>query len=427
MKSNKFFAAALIILAFTAGYSQLPEFNYQRTSGIPVFYYDLVSFAKPGSDSTAVTVYTKICYDELQFLKTEPGFRATYELTILLTDKKGRDKAHRIVNKEINEALFENTNSRTLFSITKTNFVLKPGIYKVNISLTDLDAKKTRRMKSEVEVPEFFSQKLMISDLLIADSLNTDSTGIKIINPNVFGNFLDNQKFLYVYSEIYSLENIQDVKIKLKLADKDNNEKVIKKFTKKLEGSITPVLLKLGRKELKNGKYDIIMTVESSKYVAGQKRPILIKWQNMPSASEDLDEAIEQMRWIAKSSFLKKLRKMDETGKKRVFSEFWKSLDPSPGTEENEIMDEYYKRVEIATENFGTFLPGWKTDRGMVYIILGPPDDVERHPFEVSSKPYEVWFYQQFNRDLYFMDERGYGEYRLINPEIFWEMVNRTR
>ncbi|MCD6115570.1 GWxTD domain-containing protein [bacterium] len=431
MKKNKILKRtalfAFVLLCSISAYSQLPEFNYRPTEGIPVFYYDIVSFAKPGNDSTKVSIYTRIRYDELQFVKTDPGFKASYELVIVALDKNGDDCAHKIITKEVSVPIYDKTNSRKLFNITETDFLLLPGIYKVKISLTDLDAKKTRKLKTDFEVPKFFTEKIMLSDILLADTVFTDSTKKFKIKPNVFGNYLDTQKNLFVYSEIYTKDIIPEVQVTLKIVDKDGKEIVIKKFKKKIEGAVTPLVCKMDRKDLSNGRYNVVLTVESSKYVAGQKRPVMIHWLDMPSTSANLDAAIEQMRWIAKKSFIKKLLKMKPKEKKKVFSEFWKELDPSPGTDENEIRDEYYRRIDIANENFGYYLAGWKTERGMVYVILGPPDDVERHPFEMSSKPYEVWFYQQFNHNLVFVDEHGYGEYRLLYPEQFWEMVSRAR
>ena len=145
----------------------------------------------------------------------------------------------------------------------------------------------------------------------------------------------------------------------------------------------------------------------------------------MPASAKDLDNAIMQMKWIAEKSFIRKLREMPEDEKKNRFMEFWKNSDPSPDTPENELMEEYYSRVAFANENFGQFRDGWDSDRGMVYIILGPPDSVERHPFEYGTKPYEVWYYQQFNRSLIFIDETGFGEYRLRSN--FWDIVNQIR
>jgi len=104
---------------------------------------------------------------------------------------------------------------------------------------------------------------------------------------------------------------------------------------------------------------------------------------------------------------------------------FWKHRDPIPETEENEFKTEHYRRLEYANKYFGreSGKPGWKTDRGRIYIILGPPNDIQR--IEGKSEVYncEIWFYQGktdlglppgFN--ILFFQQKGTGEMRLYSP-----------
>ena len=103
-----------------------------------------------------------------------------------------------------------------------------------------------------------------------------------------------------------------------------------------------------------------------------------------------------------------------------LFRDFWKRRDPTPGTEQNELMQEYYYRVEYANTHFSTNRNGWETDRGRIFILYGEPSDVEQHPFEINSKPYEVWYYNALNRRFVFVDYTGFGDYELVEPE-WWQ------
>ena len=74
---------------------------------------------------------------------------------------------------------------------------------------------------------------------------------------------------------------------------------------------------------------------------------------------------------------------------------FWQQRDPSPGTTKNEFRDQHYWRINYANERFRAAEPGWKTDRGRIYITLGPPDQIESHPSgEGKSGPFEIWRYR---------------------------------
>lgn len=86
---------------------------------------------------------------------------------------------------------------------------------------------------------------------------------------------------------------------------------------------------------------------------------------------------------------------------------FWQRRDPTPDTEENEFKEEHYRRIAYANEHFAAGVPGWKTDRGRIYIVFGPADEIESHPSggtyerpmeegggETSTFPFEDWRYR---------------------------------
>jgi GWxTD domain-containing protein len=79
--------------------------------------------------------------------------------------------------------------------------------------------------------------------------------------------------------------------------------------------------------------------------------------------------------------------------RERFIEQFWLLRDPTPGTVENEFKEEHYRRIAYSNENFADpALPGWKTDRGRVYITYGPPDEKESHP--AATPPNEQWLYR---------------------------------
>lgn len=110
---------------------------------------------------------------------------------------------------------------------------------------------------------------------------------------------------------------------------------------------------------------------------------------------------------------------------------FWRRRDPNPDTEENEYREQYYERIAYANEHFSSGIPGWKTDRGRIYIAWGKPDSVETHPTggayerpsyegggSTTTYPFEVWFYRHLDGvgdglEIEFVDPTGTGEYRL--------------
>jgi len=112
--------------------------------------------------------------------------------------------------------------------------------------------------------------------------------------------------------------------------------------------------------------------------------------------------------------------KTDEDREQFVES-FWQRRDPTPETEINEFKEEYYDRIAYANEHFSSGIPGWKTDRGKIYILYGKPDRIEkaRAEFEeIENVLFERWFYKRItgigsNIRLTFIDPTETKEFRL--------------
>ena len=117
--------------------------------------------------------------------------------------------------------------------------------------------------------------------------------------------------------------------------------------------------------------------------------------------------------------------------REQFIEQFWLRRDPTPDTEENEYREEHYRRIAYANERFASGIPGWKTDRGRIYIEYGPADEIDSHPSggtyerpyeegggSTSTYPFEQWRYRYIdgigtNIILEFVDTTMSGEYRL--------------
>jgi len=121
--------------------------------------------------------------------------------------------------------------------------------------------------------------------------------------------------------------------------------------------------------------------------------------------------------------------KLQTDREREVFIEaFWKQRDPTPETPQNEFREEHYRRFNYANEYLGrgTGQPGWKTDQGRIYIILGPPNNIEKYEDIDGVYPAQIWFYYgdpksnlppAFN--IIFFKKEGTGEYILYSPSDY--------
>lgn len=134
------------------------------------------------------------------------------------------------------------------------------------------------------------------------------------------------------------------------------------------------------------------------------------------------EEVVYIIAPIEKEVFLK----LQTDRERELFAEaFWKHRDPTPGTPENEFKKEHYRRINYVNHFLGrgTPKPGWKTDQGRMYIILGEPNDIQRFEGKSTTYPAEIWFYQGKTKlglppgfNLVFFKKGSIGEYKLYSP-----------
>jgi len=145
------------------------------------------------------------------------------------------------------------------------------------------------------------------------------------------------------------------------------------------------------------------------------KRPISEKQkkENAKSLKQELSKTYkkwldEDVVYIITDEERKAFKQLSNDEERDQFIEaFWQRRDPTPDTEENEFREEHYRRIEYANEHFAAGIPGWRTDRGRIYIMYGPPDEIDSHPSggtyerpmeegggETSTFPFEDWRYR---------------------------------
>jgi GWxTD domain-containing protein len=134
--------------------------------------------------------------------------------------------------------------------------------------------------------------------------------------------------------------------------------------------------------------------------------------------------------WIITDEEAKAFKALSNDEERDAFIEqFWLRRNPNPDSPENEFREEHYRRIAYANEHFAAGKPGWKTDRGHIYISFGKPDSIDSHPSggayerpmdegggETSTFPFEVWHYRYLegigdNIDLEFVDTCQCGDY----------------
>ena len=140
----------------------------------------------------------------------------------------------------------------------------------------------------------------------------------------------------------------------------------------------------------------------------------------------------EDVRWIITDQEMQAFKHLSNDEERDSFIEqFWLRRNPNPDSPDNEYRDEHYRRIAYANEHFAAGKPGWKTDRGHIYIAFGKPDSTDSHPSggnyqrpmeegggNTSTYPFETWHYRYIqgvgdNIDIEFVDTCMCGDYHM--------------
>jgi len=429
----------LLFLLFSATLGAQTEFTDIGTLDEPEFSIDYARFRATNPLQTYVEVYYMIAYDNLQFVQAEGGYRATYEITAILYDDDGRQVQVKEWRDVIFVERFDETNDYTNFKKDQTSFVLDPRSYKLLFKLVDAESKKQSQEEREFKAEPFDEEKLSISDIEFASYISPDTSESRFVKnarkviPNVSRLYGASTLDLYLYYEIYHLQVTNQQKrgtfnVLYEIRDSRGRLGLSYETTVDKPGQSSAQSLKLDLSKLKQGEQTLEVTVKDNdtKKKVNIKGEFAIQWSDLFMVENDFDMAIDQLRYIAGEDQIRALKNAPVAERKEAWNEFWKSKDPTPGTPQNELKKEYYRRIRFTNANYSSFgRNGWKNDMGAVYIIYGPPSEIERHPYEFTSKPYEIWYYYAINRSFLFVDENGFGDYRLHYPDWYDDGIHR--
>lgn len=423
------FTAAALFLLFSCLNAQVETTGLPRERQyLPVFNYDIVNFPEPDTSASRIDIFVQVPFSTIRFIKTPAGkFTSEYSITvsifnenkeILLTEKSWVEK--------VEAEGFDQTLSSSNYHLSYRYFLLDPQKYNIRIAVEDKESRKEFQVENAVTVRNFYTG-LAVSDIIIVEAKHW-SPESNTIYPNISRSILSSREGIPLYYEVIS-DSGTEIKINYTIASVEKKN-IIYTSSEILEVTAgeNKMYKKIDGIDLGLGDYLLTIQIEDEKLNRNsvtQKR-FIARLPGVPFVIKDIDKAIEQMIYIASTSEIDSIKASPTDDEKlKKFFDYWKRKDPNPATSENEVFNEYYRRIEYANKNFTHYVEGWRTDMGMVYIILGSPSNVDRHPFELNSKPYEIWYYYELNRQFVFMDYTGFGDYRLITP--FYGDMNRFK
>lgn len=394
-----------ILLLLAAGCAQSTLFNNKKWQTGPE--YKIEHIVRPGKESgkAEVEVRLSLPYDEILFVKNQEMYKGRFEISIMMF--RGEEQC---INESwievlsLNEFRFTNSRKRA-FELVK-HYTLEPADYRLELMITDLKTQYRRKQVKQIEMQHLKEGNWMLGDIYIAEGKGKNE------NPGTAPDII------YIGFSAAGAEGEYPFNYTV-----FEGEKAVKhgRFNIDLISKRHEYIFPVSTKDLGYNQYTLLMQaeVEGKKYE--RSLPIRLSWSGSSELIPNLGEAIEQMRYLSHTGYfpMRQYRKILNAGQEEqrsFFTETWKSIDPTPDTERNELMDEYYYRIQMANRRFSSQREGWRTDRGMIYVIYGEPDAIEAHHMEINTKPYIIWYYYTINRSFVFVDYTGFGDYQLSEP-----------
>lgn len=394
------------------------------TSTGDIQYYVDWAFFKGKEDKTIQEIYLMTFTDQFKS-KSD-----TLAINITVNIKDNRNKT---IMDEVwtTYAVVQRDSGNSIMSITdEFRKEFSPGKYKAEIKMTDPVTEKTGQAKFDFEVPDLsddFTSKIKFisvkSEIGRNDTRPNPSRRYGILNP-----------ILSVYYEIYPDEKVSN-NFLINYSIIDNNKDVIKKLPSATVKNIrTSMAVSHGFdvSNVSSGIYDLKVLIcdDNGKEISSISRPfevIQFDYVNMKGSISE-EQAEESGRLIKLLSPLKYsvYENLNLQGKAEYLVQFWRDLDPSPGTTENEYLNRILQRYQYANQNFTWGKEqGWESDRGRVLIQHGNPDEIASHHAEPETAPYEIWYYSKDRNYIFvFADMQSNGHFVLVHSNKEGEIRN---
>jgi GWxTD domain-containing protein len=412
-KVYKFHVILLIFFGCAFSFSQPKDRQNE-------FFVDALSFFSVSKQQTRLDVYIEIPFTKVEFKKSKEKDKDFYAQVDITVDLKSNDgtTVYNNVDKELITTQKTDLEYLTINSFIKIkNIYLNAGEYELKVTIYELSTKKYMTIEKKVLVEDYLIKRVTISDVLIIKRIS-ESGGKRYVTPCVTRNVSDLDTFNVLFY-VYRVSDTLPLSVSVKLLDK--NKDILYSVEKSAEDTDefeNQFILPVPASKLTSGDYDLAINVTGADYTNSKTALVILQSSDIPQGLGSIDDLISQTVYIATGDEIDYMRKgKDDIEKTKRFIDFWKKKDPSPDTRKNEVLIEYYKRIKYAIDNFSSgYLAGWKTDMGMVFVYYGMPSSIERHPFESDTKPYEIWYYDTYSRSYVFVDETGFGDYRLTTP-----------
>ncbi len=343
-------------------------------------------------------IVTEVQYDFLQFFEENGHFTARAQLEFTFSDAARNQTFTKIITITTTTSTFDSTNLKTLYYPAVDSLHMPAGNYHIILVYRDLNSGRTVELKSQVALHlqngYFYPIPLFCSPVTPTSvHLPFCTQGV----PAAITGYWEFNRDAWWVIHVNGLptNSPQPVQIAVR-SRRDPNPVFAVDTTVYLDTLYATANIRVPLSQLEEGSYNAVVTFPHTQPRIRFTVPLTIVWFTKPLSLWSLDTAIPPLKYILSDEEWKAFKKGNRQQIEQRFRDFWKARDPDPETPYNAVQEEFYRRVDEANRRWSTRRqPGWRTDRGKIFILYGEPDEVEDRTLAPEPPQYLKWIYHR--------------------------------
>ncbi len=284
-----------------------------------------------------------------------------------------------------------------------------PGEYVLAVAVRDRNGANAGRAETPITVPALHGQAVSLPVTVYQARPRSDAARAPELVLNARQSIEYGTESLQVYVETYAMTG--GARFVLAAADPSGAE-VWSDTVAADSGAVRGIVRAIPPGALSIGRYELQIRQRGQVVAA---TPFVVSFSDQYAVA-NLEDIVSLLRYMPYADSLRAVLRAPAAERPAMWQRYWRGTDPNPATPEHELIDEYLQRVRVANEQFNDEGgPGWLTERGEVFISIGPPNEIidRRAEQQIGRGRYIVWNYYDYRLALNFIDDTGFGRFRL--------------
>jgi len=385
--------------------------SYERlgrlAAGDPLPFVGSVAFAAAPADSVIGVLGLSLENRALAFQREGNVFVARYRVSLAFR-REGAPPVDLAREEIVRVPTFQETLRSDESILFQQVLRLVPGAYHVTVTVRDVGSTAESRAEGDYTAPDFgpasVSAPILAYQATGRGSL-TDPLNL-VLNPR--GSVGYGSDTLLAYMEGYGFPD--ETTVPFRVLDEQQHVIFEDKLHFRGDRAVESQVIRISPDSVALGELKLVVGQGNRERTVSALVSFTQAW-----VVTNFDEMLDLLRYFGHGDQISAMRKAPESQRARLWREFYAATDPNPVTPENESLNQYFARIAQANQRFtDEGVPGWRTDRGEVFISLGPPDEVVENTPGTTADRVIRWSYISYRLDLYFRDESGFGRLRLV-------------